>query len=160
LGPPGYGEPIYVGPANADNFERARRWYGPSIKNLAKGESISEMVTGSIADGLTKALPRSRTIYLALEYGTLPVLEVLTALRADNWLHAVANQKSPLASSIKQQIRAAFYVDTPYWKAAVYGRFADFVLRASRGLALLIQCASKALTSGGRFHPESCRLIW
>jgi hypothetical protein len=135
LGPQGYGEPIYVGSANADNFERAQRWYGPSVKNLAKGDSISAIVTGSIADVFTKALPRSRTIYLALEYGTLPALDVLTALRADNWLHAVANQQSTLASAIKQQIRAAFYVDTPCWKAAVYGRFADFVLRASRGLA-------------------------
>jgi hypothetical protein len=32
-------------------------------------------------------------------------------------------------------MRAAFYVETTYWKAAVYGRFADFVLRAGRGLA-------------------------
>ncbi|MFZ3182030.1 MAG: hypothetical protein WA156_17925 [Methylocystis silviterrae] len=28
-------------------------------------------------------------------------------------------------------------------------------------LAALIQCAPTArVTSGGRFHPESCRLIW
>ena len=133
LGPAGYGEPIYLGPA--DDFERAQQWYGSCVKNPAKGDSISAIVVGSIADGLTKALPHSRTVYLALEYGTLSVFEVLTALRADNWLHAVANQQSPLASSIKQQIRAAFYVDAPYWKAAVYSRFADFVLRASRGLA-------------------------
>jgi hypothetical protein len=56
------------------------------------------------------------------------------ALCADNWLHAVPNRTTPLRDSIKQQIRDAFYIDEPWWKAAVYGRFADFVLRASRAL--------------------------
>ena len=135
LGPAGYGEPIYLGPADNENFARAKQWYGPCVKNPAQGDSVSAIVTGSIADALTNALPRSQVIYLALEYGTLSVDKVLTALRADNWLHAVANGQSDLASSIKRQIRAAFYVDTSYWKAAVYGRFADFALRASRGLA-------------------------
>jgi hypothetical protein len=89
----------------------------------------------ALNDSTPTAKPFSPTIYIALEYGTVAVVEVLTALRADNKLHAVADRQSPLAQSIKAQIRAALYVDTSYWKAAVFGRFADFVVRASRGLA-------------------------
>jgi hypothetical protein len=33
--------PIYLGPANGDNFVRATRWYGPCVKNPAKDNSIS-----------------------------------------------------------------------------------------------------------------------
>jgi hypothetical protein len=133
LGPSGYGEPIHLG--TSQSFERAKAWFGDGVKNPAMGNSISAMVTGSLAQAITDALPNSQVMYLALEYGTIAAQDVLTALRADNWLHAVAKGQSALACSIKQEMRAAFYVDTPYWKAAVYGRFADFVLRASRGLA-------------------------
>jgi hypothetical protein len=62
-------------------------------------------------------------------------MDVLTALRADNWLHAIPGRQTPLRATIERQVRDAFYVDSPAWKAAVYGRAADFVLRASRGLA-------------------------
>jgi hypothetical protein len=40
-----------------------------------------------------------------------------------------------LRDRIKTELRDAFYVDAPHWKAAVYGRMADFVLRAARVLA-------------------------
>jgi hypothetical protein len=84
-----------------------------------------------VAEAVKTALPRSQITFTALEYGTVSKMEVLTALRADNWLHAVPNRQSALAQSIKEQIRAAFYA----WKAAVFGRFADFTFRANRGLA-------------------------
>ena len=134
LGPPGYGEPIYFGASNED-LERAIRWYGPSVRSPAKGDSVSAKLTGTLADAIRLAFPHAQTIYIALEYGTVPVMDVLAALRVDNWLHATPNRQSSLTQSIKDQIRAAFYMDASYWKAAVYGRFADFVLRASRGLA-------------------------
>jgi hypothetical protein len=60
---------------------------------------------------------------------------MLTALRADNWLHAIPSRETHLRAEIKQQIRDEFYVDTLAWKSAVYGRAADFVLRACRGLS-------------------------
>ena len=73
--------------------------------------------------------------HIALEYGTRPISEVLTALRADHWLHAVPHRETALRQEITQQIKNAFHVDEPAWKSAVYGRAADFILRAGRGLA-------------------------
>jgi hypothetical protein len=100
LGPPAYGEPILIAHGTAER-ERARRWYGPEVRDLAADES-----------------------------------EVLTALRADHWLHAHGAAAEPsLRASIQQQMRAAFYIESPAWQAAVYGRVADFVFRACRGLA-------------------------
>ena len=48
-------------------------------------------------------------------------------------------------NGFKQQIRAAFYVDTPSWKAAVHGRFADFVLGSRSRGSLFIFRSSPAV---------------
>jgi len=135
LGPPGYGEPIYGG-SSREGFERARKWFGPEVTSFVEGNSTSAVVSGAVDQAFLDLPGAVQTIHLALEYGTRPILEVLTALRADHWLHAIPDRQTPLREGIKRQIRDAFYMDTPAWKAAVYGRAADFVLRASRGLAL------------------------
>ena len=61
--------------------------------------------------------------------------EVLAALRGDHWMHSAQNGRSPLRQNISKTLRDAFYFDAPHWQAAVYGRMADFVVRASRVLA-------------------------
>ncbi|MFZ0549787.1 MAG: DUF2817 domain-containing protein [Steroidobacteraceae bacterium] len=66
---------------------------------------------------------------------TRPVMEVLTALRADHWLHSHGGGDQAVAAQIRRQMRDAFYTDTTAWQAAVYGRTADLAFRALRGLA-------------------------
>ena len=133
LGPPGYGEPILTrcGPADV---ERAQRWYGPEVKDLSGGKSVSAQVLGSLADGIARLRPSVQLTFLALEFGTRPMLEVLTALRGDHCLHAAGGGESALRRAVRQQMRAAFFSDSPAWQAAVYGRTADFFYRACRGL--------------------------
>ena len=99
--------------------------------------------------GAFRALePATAVTYLALEFGTRPILEVLGALRADSWLHAVPGRDTAHRAPIQAQMQQAFYVDTPAWKAAVYGRAADFVLRAGRGLAADLAAAAAAPAAG------------
>jgi hypothetical protein len=133
LGPPAYGEPILI-PRDAEDVKRAQTWFGPEVKDLAAGQSASAVLRGTLAAGFAAALPGAELTFIGLEFGTRPVLEVLTALRADHWLHARRLQDER-RSAIVQQMRAAFYVDAPDWQAAVYGRAADFVYRACRGLS-------------------------
>jgi len=134
LGPTGYGEPLYGGPPG-ESLERAKKWYGPELTTFVEDNSTSAIVTGALGGAFLDLAPAVQVTYLALEYGTRPILDVLTALRADHWLHAVPDRQTPLRVEIERQVRDAFYMDTPAWKAAVYGRAADFVLRAGRGLA-------------------------
>jgi hypothetical protein len=133
LGKSGFGEPIYLG-SDEEGFKRARKWYGEEVKSTDLGTSVSANVTGSVADAFRRSASQLEVTYLVLEFGTIPILEVLTALRADHWLHAVPNRVTGLRDAIKRQIRDAFYVDAPWWKAAVYVRSADFALRATRAL--------------------------
>ena len=130
LGQVGFGEPIHIG-LDTD-FELAKKWYGDEVKSLNQGAAVATALTGSVADAFPQSTPDLQVIYLALEFGTLPPLEVLDALRADHWLHAVQGRDTHLRDGIKRQIREAFYLDTPWWKAAVYARAMDFAMRAAR----------------------------
>ena len=134
LGPWGYGELIGSGVGEAD-FERLRRWYGPEVTRSGGGTSASAGVSGSLPEFLRRLAPSLELTYLALEFGTRPIATVLAALRADAWLHAPPDRPTPHREAIRRQLRDAFQIDSSAWKAAVYGRSADVVLRACRGLA-------------------------
>jgi hypothetical protein len=54
------------------------------------GESTSPSVSGSIADGIHECAKA-----VALEFGTLPIMIVPEALRADLWLYAHCSKQSP-----------------------------------------------------------------
>lgn len=135
LGPMGYGEPIFVNAEGAVAYPRAKEWYGPSVTNPSDGTSTSAKVTGTIPEAFSDLGANVEITAVALEYGTQPVPEVLNALRGDHWLHARGDLDSPLGRALKRLMRDAFYTDTRPWKAAVYGRAADFALRSFRGLA-------------------------
>ncbi len=134
LGPNGYGEPILV-PRSKSDGERARRWYGADVRDLSADESVSAQLVGTVADGIAACLQDREITNLGLEFGTQPMLEVLTALRADHWMHAAGRVEPWMRTSIQRQMRGAFYCENSAWQAAVYGRTADFIFRTCRGLA-------------------------
>jgi hypothetical protein len=128
----GYGEPIHVG--SASDFALAKEWYGEEVRSLNQGEAVATALTGSVADAFPQSTPDLKVIYLALEFGTLPPMDVLDALRADHWLHAVPARATHLRPEIERQMRQAFNLDVPWWRAAVYARAMDFAMRATRAL--------------------------
>jgi hypothetical protein len=133
LGPVAYGEPIVIGGDERQN-ELAKARFGAEVKTLASGESASAILTGTLANAFDAWRSDRDITFLGLEFGTKPVADVLVALRGDHWLHSDQNHDSPSRPRIKSAIRDAFYVDAPFWRAAVYGRTADFVCRAARVL--------------------------
>jgi hypothetical protein len=79
--------------------------------------------------------PQAEYTGIALEYGTLPVLEVTNALRAEQWLENRPHTDSGQRQAIKRQMRDAFYTDTDAWKQAVVEQAYDAALQALKGLA-------------------------
>ena len=63
------------------------------------------------------------------------MLDVMTALRADQW--AENHPEAPPAQhrQIKQQIRDAFYTDTDGWKQRIVEQAVEAAQQAVRGLA-------------------------
>lgn len=142
LGPAAYGEPILIPCARGD-LDRARAWFGCEVRSLVTEQSVditgeksvSAELEGTLARGFQEALSEQEITFIGLEFGTRPVLDVLTALRADHWVHVHAPRDVVRTAAAQRLMRAAFYCETPAWQAAVYGRTADFVFRTCRALA-------------------------
>jgi hypothetical protein len=135
LGPYGVAELITFHPRGSKDYKRATTWYG-SVKDPAAGESVSANLEGVIENAFLQELPGSEVTTVTAEYGTHDLFEVLSALRADNWLHAHGDPSSRQAKESQAQIRRAFYPDEDRWKDMVYERSVDVFDRALAGLAL------------------------
>lgn len=136
LGEPGMGEPIFRGGRDPDALNRVRGWYGSSLTTSEDGTSSSTPIIGNTATLVASQMPAGCELTaITLEFGTLPSLEVLTALRADNWLHLQPAPPDAVTADIKRQIRAAFYPSEPQWRDAVWTRANEVFGQAFKGLA-------------------------
>ncbi|MGH6961770.1 MAG: DUF2817 domain-containing protein, partial [Dongiaceae bacterium] len=135
LGPCGYGEIMNNHAAGEASFERVSDWYDGEATSTEAGSSSSAPIHGDITIGVVGALPQAEIAGITLEYGTLPLDDVLNAVRADNWLHAHGDLCTAEGRAIKAEIRRAFYPDTDSWKGLVFERAQDVLDRALRGLA-------------------------
>jgi hypothetical protein len=134
LGPWGYGEEIVTDAPGTAGYARARAWYGAAITSPAAGSSTSADVKG---DGLAAApllIAQAEVTGMALEVGTQDLAQVLTALRADAWLHAHGDPIGPEARPIKAAMREAFFGDADDWKGMVAGQSLTAIRQAIRGL--------------------------
>lgn len=136
LGPGGVGEAI-SSEVGAD-LQLAKALFGDDVTSSPEGSSSSAKVSGSVVEGAREALEHARLTMITLEYGTLPPVAVLEALRADNWLHLRGDVKSPLGQAIKSAIRGAFYVDTSAWRQAVVQRCLSLVERVGARAASVL----------------------
>ena len=126
LGPYGVGEMIAAG--SSAQVQRTFDFYDQyELTDPDAGTSSSAPVQGTMAHGVERALPGVETHFLAREFGTLPMKDVMTALRADNWLYQAGSVGAELRTRIKGDIRNAFYCDEPEWKSMVYARAADII---------------------------------
>ena len=139
LGPSGVGERIYAGRNDAVTIARARAWWdgggATPITSIYDGSSSSAFLTGLLWSSIHQECPQAEYTGIALEYGTVPVMQTLEALRADHWLHLHPEAPPQLAAQIRQQMRDAFYTDTDEWKAQVLRQARDALFQAATGLA-------------------------
>jgi len=122
--------------SHPDPAARARlaNWYG-AFTVPAEGTSVSADVSGDILDGLDRWLPPGMEVTsVAIEWGTVDIVQVSNALRADAWLHAYGDLDSPAAEAIKAELRVAFAPAEAEWAGVVADRFRQVVSQALRGL--------------------------
>jgi Protein of unknown function (DUF2817) len=134
LGPFGHGEMITEDMPGSPAYKRAVKMWGGRVCSSEAGESVSAPLTGTVDRAVAKWLPRTELTFAALEAGTIPQREVFNALRKDNWLHRFAGGKHKSGEAIRQEIRAAFYPDTPEWKRKVWKTAKDVVGAALKAL--------------------------
>jgi len=139
LGPSGHGERIFCAHDDAATLERASAWWGGGgrtpVTSIYDGTSSSAPLTGMMWSAFYDECPQAEYTGITLEYGTLPMMETLQALRGDHWLHLHPEAPPELAAQIKQQIKDTFYVDTAQWKGQVLAQSRDALFQAADGLA-------------------------
>ncbi len=135
LGPSGHGERIFASRNDATELARARAWWGKEVTSIYEGSSSSALLTGMMWLSVVDEVPQARYTGIALEYGTLPMLDVLQALRAEHWLDKHPEIGAPQAAVIKQQLRDAFYTDTDTWKVQLVMQAREAASQALTGLA-------------------------
>ncbi|NUZ06643.1 DUF2817 domain-containing protein [Piscinibacter koreensis] len=138
LGPKGKGERIFAGRNDPETLARVQAWWG-DVTSTHDGSSTSAMLNGEMWSVAYEECPQARYTGIALEFGTLPIPEVLYALRADQWLLNHPQTDAGKRQAIKRQIRDAFYVDEPEWKAQVIEQSLDATRAGLRGLAEAIR---------------------
>ncbi|MBE7417323.1 MAG: DUF2817 domain-containing protein [Ideonella sp.] len=135
LGPSGHGERIFACRNDAAALARARSWWGRDVTSIYDGSSSSALLTGLMWLAAYQECAQAEYTGIALEYGTLPLLEVTDALRADQWLENHPQASAEQRRAIKRQIRDAFYTDTDAWKQAIVAQGREAALQAIEGLA-------------------------
>ncbi len=142
LGASGHGERIWAGKDDAAAIARARSWWGGGkdghaatpITSIYDGSSTSAFLTGLMWHSIADEAPQAEYTGIAMEYGTVPVLEVLGALRAEHWLNNHPEAPPELAKQIKAQMLAAFYTDTDLWRGQIVSQARQAMFQAVDGL--------------------------
>lgn len=130
LGPWGYGEPIYMGPDTPTQLAKTRAIWGSGVTSIYDGSSTSANLTGLAWQAVPHTLPLIDYAGIALEFGTLPLPDVLDALRGDHWLHLHREADENQRALIRQAMWSAFYGDADDWREAVLGQVTDAVRKA------------------------------
>lgn len=135
LGPSGVGERIFAWRHDPAALARARRWWGPEVTSVDEGSSSSARLSGLMWHAVDVECPQAEYTGIALEFGTLPLMPMLQALRADQWLEGHPDAPAAQRAAIKQQMRDAFYVDEPGWKRQVLSQADEAARQAVAGLS-------------------------
>lgn len=141
LGPSGHGERILACKDDAAALARAQQWWAGAdhstpVTSIYDGSSTSAKLTGMLFAGVYDECPDAEYTGIAMEYGTLPLIEVMNALRADHWLAGQAAAPPELAHAIHQQMRDAFYIDTDAWKGQIISQARQSMFQAAHGLSM------------------------
>ena len=130
LGPYGYGEPICHHPDGSPSLARARRLWGDSVTEPAKGTSVSVRRTGLTMHGWSRLLG-DNLAFVTLEFGTRPHEQVFEALRRDAWCRLRGlDAADPAQRRVREVMRDAFAPDADSWRERVCFRTRQMIRQA------------------------------
>lgn len=122
LGPYGFGEIMSNHFHGSAGDRLIRAWWGDKATYFDDGSTSSAVTSGDTQLGVDRALPQSETAGITLEYGTVPLEQMIDSVRADNWLHLHGNLENEQGRQIKSELRACFYPEHDDWKQMVIDR--------------------------------------
>jgi hypothetical protein len=139
LGAPGVGERICAAGNEQAALQRARDWWSGGgktpVTSIYDGSSVSAFLTGMMFSAVQEECPQAEHTGIAIEYGTVPVLQALQSLRGEQWLQRHPEAPAASVERIHQESKDAFYTDTREWKEQVVTQAREALFQAADGLA-------------------------
>jgi hypothetical protein len=135
LGPHGHGERIFACTDNGETLQRARQWWGPQITSVDTGTSQSVPLSGPIQMAIYEECPAAQYTGICLEFGTLPLAQMVLAMRADHWVALHPEAPPEQQSTIRADMLQAFNPPSPAWQEQVWQQGLQAANQALQGLA-------------------------
>ena len=136
LGPFAHGELIHRAAPGSAARRRLESWIGHGLTSPTDSSTTSAARSdGLIENALRQTLPDTEITALTAEFGTYPMEQVLSALRADNWLHQRGTLDSDVGRAIKATMRERFAPAHPDWRELVALRARQLFGHLLAGLA-------------------------
>ena len=134
LGPHGHGERIFACTDNGETLQRARQWWGPDITSVDTGTSQSVPLSGPIQMAIDEEYPEAQYTGICLEFGTLPLAQMIQAMRADHWLALHPEAPPEQHRAIRADMLQAFNPPSSEWQKQVWQQGLQAALQAVQGL--------------------------
>jgi hypothetical protein len=134
LGPHGHGERIFACTDNGETLQRARQWWGPDITSVDTGTSQSVPLSGPIQMAIYEECPQAQYTGICLEFGTLPLAQMIQAMRADHWLALHPEAPPEQQRAIRTDMLQAFNPPSPAWQEQVWQQGLQAARQAVQGL--------------------------
>lgn len=136
LGPHGHGERIFACTDNGATLQRARHWWGPQITSVDTGTSQSVPLSGPIQMAIYEECPDAQYTGICLEFGTLPLSQMIQAMRADHWLALHPEAPPELHRAIRADMLQAFNPPSSEWQEQVWQQGLQAACQAVQGLTM------------------------
>ena len=139
LGVSGLGERIFACRDDAEALRRTRQWWdgggSTPITSIYDGSSTSASLTGLMCMSVYEECPHVEYTGIAMEYGTMPLAQMIDALRAEQWLQIHPEAPPAQAALIQQGMMNAFYTDTDLWRGQIVSQARQAMFQAVAGLS-------------------------
>ena len=133
LGPRGNCEKVFIG--RAAEFPVASAWWGADVISPVRDDSVMFEINGPMVRALGEECPQAQQATIALEFGTVPLMRMLEAIRADHWCYQNREpEDSTLRHRVRDELRRCFFVASDDWYGMVVGQFRTAVIKCLLGL--------------------------
>jgi hypothetical protein len=113
----------------APGAEALARVFGPAVQPWSN-TGVSYAIRGGLGSWCKARFPRVDYDVLVAEFGTVPVLQVVGALRAENRAHHWGNPEDPTTRKAKERLRDVFAPPEEAWRTAVVEQGVTIVAQA------------------------------
>lgn len=129
-------------PEESRELQQLQEWFGASAVATSMSRRSGTYTASGPVGSLTKAVFNNAHVYTTtLEFGTYPLIQVLSALRRENQLHHYGAVKASFGRKIKAEFLEVFCPKDGRWRRAVLEQGDKVFRQATKGIFDIVASA-------------------